>query len=121
MVTDSSSRTEVAPGHILLPTPVQRTNISQPGVSLAFDAQFPVWSCWNWGNAFSCLAFLLKLSRDKTQGLIVDSEIRELGHGFKSKKASQLLADIKAWPKDVFLSKQAERKFYSEFRSIDSL
>lgn len=27
-MTDSSSRTEVAPGHILLPTPVQRTYIS---------------------------------------------------------------------------------------------
>lgn len=70
---------------------------------------------------FSCLAFLLKLSRDKTQGLVVDSEIRELAHGFKSETATQLLSDIKAWPKDVFLSKQTERKFYSGFHSIDSL
>jgi len=61
------------------------------------------------------------LSKDKTQTLIVDGEIRELGHGFKSETEGPFLADIKEWPKDLFLSKQAKRKFYSEFHSIDSL
>ncbi len=37
------------------------------------------------------------------------------------RQLASLLADIKAWPKDLFLSKQAERKLYSDFHSIDYL